>query len=62
MVRYISSRATRDLLDRGQEQLVQHPNSGCEWLMENGYRILDEEVAQEKRFNYEINVADAPGR
>ncbi len=30
--------------------------------MENGYRILDEEVAQEKRFNYEINVADAPGR
>ncbi|CAI8996704.1 hypothetical protein EMIT051CA3_70297 [Pseudomonas chlororaphis] len=33
-----------------------------QWLMENGYRILDEEVAQEKRFNYEINVADAPGR
>ncbi|MGY3256003.1 class I SAM-dependent methyltransferase [Pseudomonas chlororaphis] len=30
--------------------------------MENGYRILDEEVARENRFNYEINVADAPGR
>lgn len=30
--------------------------------MENGYRILDEKVAQENRFNYEINVADAPGR
>jgi len=30
--------------------------------MENGYRILDKEVARENRFNYEINVADAPGR
>jgi len=30
--------------------------------MENGYRILDEEVARENRFNYEINFADAPGR
>lgn len=48
----------------GSERLILQPNGGeCElrgWLMENGYRIVSEEVLRENRFDYEILVAE-PG-
>lgn len=57
----------RDILDSGkarlsgEERLILQPNGGEQplrlWLMENGYRILFEEVLRENRFDYEIIVA-----
>ena len=64
----------RDILERGKahlsgrERLILQPNGGEQplrlWLMDNGYRILCEELLQENRFYYEIIVAerDAPVR
>jgi tRNA (adenine22-N1)-methyltransferase len=61
----------RDILDSGkahlsgQERLILQPNGGeqplRQWLMENDYRILYEEVLRENRFDYEIIVADRAG-
>ncbi|WP_305733647.1 class I SAM-dependent methyltransferase [Pseudomonas sp. PDM31] len=61
----------RDILDSGkshlsgQERLVLQPNGGeqplRQWLMENGYCILFEELLQENRFYYEIIVAERTG-
>nr|NYU06608.1 tRNA (adenine-N(1))-methyltransferase [Pseudomonas sp. SbOxS1] len=61
----------RDILDSGkarlsgQERLILQPNGGeqplRQWLMDNGYRILCEEVLQENRFYYEIIVAERVG-
>ncbi|MCU1774278.1 tRNA (adenine(22)-N(1))-methyltransferase TrmK [Pseudomonas sp. 13B_3.2_Bac1] len=61
----------RDILDSGKarmsghERLILQPNGGeqplRQWLMDNGYRILDEEVLQENRFFYEIIVAERSG-
>ncbi|MGX1174623.1 tRNA (adenine(22)-N(1))-methyltransferase [Pseudomonas sp. R151218B TE3479] len=61
----------RDILDSGQarlsghERLILQPNGGeqplRQWLMENGYRILCEEVLRENRFYYEIIVAERAG-
>ena len=61
----------RDILDsgkahlNGQERLILQPNGGEQplrlWLMENGYRILCEEVLRENRFYYEIIVAERIG-
>lgn len=61
----------RDILDsgkarlRGQERLILQPNGGeqplRQWLMDNGYRILCEEVLRENRFDYEIIVAERAG-
>ncbi len=58
----------RDILDsgktrlNGQERLILQPNGGeqplRQWLMDNGYRILCEEVLRENRFDYEIIVAE----
>ncbi|MGE7956184.1 tRNA (adenine(22)-N(1))-methyltransferase [Pseudomonas sp. NPDC089530] len=58
----------RDILDSGkarlsgQERLILQPNGGeqplRQWLMDNGYRILCEEVLRENRFDYEIIVAE----
>jgi tRNA (adenine22-N1)-methyltransferase len=58
----------RDILDAGKarlnmrERLILQPNGGerplRQWLMDNGYRILHEEVLRENRFDYEIIVAD----
>src|SRR5476649_2352643 len=58
----------RDILDSGkahlsgQERLILQPNGGeqplRQWLMENGYRILCEELLRENRFYYEIIVAE----
>ena len=49
----------------GQERLILQPNGGeqplRQWLMENGYRILCEEVLRENRFAYEIIVAERSG-
>ena len=49
----------------GQERLILQPNGGeqplRQWLMDNGYRILHEEVLRENRFNYEIIVAERSG-
>ncbi|GAB7529980.1 tRNA (adenine(22)-N(1))-methyltransferase TrmK [Pseudomonas sp. 3A(2025)] len=49
----------------GQERLVMQPNGGeqplRQWLMDNGYRILSEEVLHEHRFDYEIIVAERTG-
>jgi tRNA (adenine22-N1)-methyltransferase len=60
----------RDILEAGrghlggQERLVLQPNGGepplRRWLMDNGYRIVCEEVLRENRFDYEIIVAE-PG-
>ena len=45
-----------------RERLILQPNGGerplRQWLMDNGYRILHEEVLRENRFDYEIIVAD----
>jgi len=61
----------RDILDSGkarlsgQERLILQPNGGeqplRQWLMDNGYRILCEEVLRENRFYYEIIVAERAG-
>lgn len=61
----------RDILDSGksrlsgQERLILQPNGGeqplRQWLMDNGYRILVEELLQENRFFYEIIVAERSG-
>ena len=58
----------RDILDAGRdrlsgtERLILQPNGGeqplRQWLMDNGYRILFEEVLRENRFDYEIIVAE----
>ena len=61
----------RDILDSGKtylsghERLVLQPNGGeqplRQWLMDNGYSILSEELLQENRFYYEIIVAERAG-
>ncbi|WP_394558530.1 tRNA (adenine(22)-N(1))-methyltransferase [Aquipseudomonas alcaligenes] len=61
----------RDILESGkarlsgQERLILQPNGGeqplRQWLMENDYRILSEEVLWENRFEYEIIVAERCG-
>ena len=61
----------RDILDSGkahlsgQERLILQPNGGeqplRQWLMDNGYRILCEELLRENRFYYEIIVAERTG-
>ncbi|MFJ7792545.1 tRNA (adenine(22)-N(1))-methyltransferase [Pseudomonas sp. NPDC096950] len=61
----------RDILDSGkthlsgQERLILQPNGGeqplRQWLMENGYRILCEELLRENRFDYEIIIAERAG-
>ena len=61
----------RDILDRGkahlrgEERLILQPNGGeqplRQWLMDNHYRIVAEEVLQENRFYYEIIVAERSG-
>ncbi|WP_339434000.1 MULTISPECIES: tRNA (adenine(22)-N(1))-methyltransferase [unclassified Pseudomonas] len=58
----------RDILESGKsrlsgaERLILQPNGGeqplRQWLMNNGYRILSEEVLHENRFDYEIIVAE----
>lgn len=61
----------RDLLESGKprlsghERLILQPNGGepplRQWLMDNGYRILCEELLRENRFDYEIIVAEYVG-
>ena len=61
----------RDILDSGKarlsgrERLILQPNGGeqplRQWLMENGYRILCEELLRENRFYYEIIVSERAG-
>ncbi len=61
----------RDILDSGkahlsgQERLILQPNGGeqplRQWLMENNYCILCEELLRENRFDYEIIVAERAG-
>lgn len=61
----------RDILDSGSsrlsggERLIMQPNGGepelRQWLMENGFRILHEELLRENRFDYEIIVAELSG-
>lgn len=61
----------RDILDdgkahlTGEERLILQPNGGerplRQWLMENGYCILSEEVLRENRFDYEVIVAERAG-
>jgi len=45
--------------------LILQPNGGepelRQWLMENGFRILHEELLRENRFDYEIIVAERSG-
>ncbi|WP_369991748.1 tRNA (adenine(22)-N(1))-methyltransferase TrmK [Pseudomonas xanthosomatis] len=58
----------RDILESGKahlaghERLVLQPNGGehplRQWLADNGYRIVAEEVLRENRFDYEIIVAE----
>ena len=58
----------RDILDSGkthlsgEERLILQPNGGeqplRQWLMDNGYSILHEELLRENRFYYEIIVAE----
>ena len=58
----------RDILDSGKahlngcERLILQPNGGeqplRQWLMDNGYQILHEELLRENRFYYEIIVAE----
>jgi len=58
----------RDILEagkarlNGRERLILQPNGGeqplRQWLMDNGYRILCEEVLRENRFDYEIIVTE----
>jgi len=61
----------RDILDSGtarlsgRERLILQPNGGeqalRQWLMENGYRLVCEEVLRENGFDYEIIVAERAG-
>ena len=61
----------RDILESGKahlsgrERLVLQPNGGeqplRQWLMDNHYRILCEELLRENRFYYEIIVAERVG-
>lgn len=61
----------RDILENGkarlsgQERLILQPNGGEQplryWLMENGYRIVSEELLSENSFYYEIIVAERDG-
>ena len=61
----------RDILENGktrlsgQERLILQPNGGeqplRQWLMENDYRIVCEELLRENRFYYEIIVAERAG-
>ena len=61
----------RNILDSGKtrlsghERLILQPNGGepplRQWLMDNGYRLLFEEVIRENRFDYEILVAERSG-
>ena len=61
----------RDILESGkrhlsgQERLILQPNGGeqplRQWLMDNGYSILREELLCENRFYYEIIVAERAG-
>lgn len=61
----------RDILDSGkthlggEERLILQPNGGeqplRQWLMDNGYRLIFEEVIRENRFDYEILVAERSG-
>ncbi|MBU5222723.1 class I SAM-dependent methyltransferase, partial [Vibrio cholerae] len=58
----------RDILNsvkahlNGRERLILQPNDGeqplRQWLMDNGYQILHEELLRENRFYYEIIVAE----
>ena len=58
----------RDILESGKahlsghERLILQPNGGeqplRQWLMDNGYAILIEELLHENRFYYEIIVAE----
>ena len=62
----------RDILEQGkvrlggEERLILQPNGGeqplRQWLMDNDYRILDEELLRENRFDYEIIIASRSGR
>ncbi|WP_133770165.1 tRNA (adenine(22)-N(1))-methyltransferase [Pseudomonas graminis] len=49
----------------GRELLILQPNGGepelRQWLMENGYRIVHEDMLRENRFDYEIIVAERSG-
>ena len=61
----------RDILENGktrlsgQERLILQPNGGeqplRQWLMENDYRIVCEELLSENSFYYEIIVAERAG-
>ncbi|MBN2991871.1 tRNA (adenine(22)-N(1))-methyltransferase TrmK [Pseudomonas cedrina subsp. fulgida] len=61
----------RDILERGRahlsghERLILQPNGGeqplRQWLMDNGYSIVHEELLRENRFYYEIIVAERAG-
>ncbi|WLH28309.1 tRNA (adenine(22)-N(1))-methyltransferase [Pseudomonas canadensis] len=61
----------RDILESGkrhlsgQERLILQPNGGeqplRQWLMDNGYSILREELLRENRFYYEIIIAERAG-
>ncbi|WP_302851999.1 tRNA (adenine(22)-N(1))-methyltransferase TrmK [Pseudomonas sp. HS6] len=61
----------RDILEAGKarlsgrERLILQPNGGeqplRQWLMDNDYRILCEELLRENRFDYEIIVAERDG-
>lgn len=61
----------RDILEEGKahlnggERLILQPNGGeqplRQWLMDNGYRILGEELLRENRFYYEIIIAERTG-
>jgi tRNA (adenine22-N1)-methyltransferase len=61
----------RDILESdkarlsGKERLILQPNGGeqplRQWLMDNDYHILSEEVLRENRFDYEIIVAERIG-
>ncbi|POR78824.1 tRNA (adenine(22)-N(1))-methyltransferase, partial [Pseudomonas syringae] len=61
----------RDILEAGKkrlsgtELLIMQPNGGeqplRQWLMDNGYRIVCEEVLRENRFDYEIIIAERTG-
>ena len=58
----------RDIFDSGkahlsgEERVILQPNGGeqplRQWLMDNGYSILHEELLHENRFYYEIIVAE----
>lgn len=68
----VGGETIRDILDSGKarlnglERLILQPNGGeqplRQWLMENGYRIVHEEVLRENRFDYEIIVAERDGQ